>query len=61
MKNLILINALVWAAILLISAWLLNDHENYMYFFYLVVFAAGLMNSVIIKVSRRKNETHSLK
>ena len=61
MKRLILINAIVWAAILLIASWLFKDDPNYIYFFGILIFAAGLMNSLISSASKAKERTNCLK
>jgi hypothetical protein len=61
MKKLILINAIVWAAVLLIASWLFKEDPNYKYFFGVLVFAAGLMNALIYNASKTKREKACLK
>jgi len=53
MKKLILINAIVWASIILVGALLLKDHPNYQYFFGIIVFAAALMNGFLSNHSKK--------
>ncbi|MCW5519542.1 hypothetical protein J1N09_06810 [Aureitalea sp. L0-47] len=57
MKKLLLINAIVWAALILVAAFLFKDVPNYNYFFIGMVFAAGLMNSLIYTYSRPKRKS----
>ena len=61
MKKLILINAIVWAAILLIASWMFKDDPNYKYFFAVLVFAAGLMNSLIYRAIKPGKPANCLK
>ncbi|MCX2718893.1 hypothetical protein [Lentiprolixibacter aurantiacus] len=61
MKNILLINAIVWAAVLLIASWMFKDDPNYKYFFGVLVFAAGFTNSVIHSASKRRRESSCLK
>lgn len=53
MKKLILINAIVWATLILVASYLFKDAPNYNYFFLALVFSAGLMNSLILRYSPR--------
>ncbi|MCE2613931.1 hypothetical protein LVD13_13205 [Flavobacteriaceae bacterium D16] len=61
MKNILLLNAIVWAAVLLIASWLFKDDPNYKYFFGLLVFAAGFMNSLIHKALKPRKATNCIK
>ena len=61
MKKLILINAIVWAAIILLSAYWFKDHENYVYLFGTLIVGAGLMNALIYQAERRENARKCLK
>ena len=61
MKKLILINAIVWAAVLLIASWLFKEDPNYKYFFGVLVFAAGLMNALIHNATRGKRISNCIK
>lgn len=47
MKRLILINAIIWAAILLLSAWLFKEDPNYTYLFGALVMGAGITHTLI--------------
>ena len=47
MKKLLLINAIVWAALIIVASILFKDVPNYNYFFLVMVFAAGLMHSLL--------------
>ena len=49
MKKLVLINAIVWATIILVASFLFKEVPNYKYFFLALVFSAGLMNMLIHK------------
>ncbi len=61
MKKLILINAIVWASVILIMAWLFKDHPNYMYGFGVIVVAATLMNGFIHSASRPRRSKDCIK
>lgn len=61
MKKLILINAIVWAAVILIMAWLFKDHPNYMYGFGVIVIAATLMNGFILSASKPDKQRDCIK
>ena len=47
MKKLLLVNAIVWAALIIVASILFKDVPNYNYFFLVMVFAAGLMHSLL--------------
>ena len=51
MKKLVLINAIVWATLILVASFLFKEVPNYKYFFFALVFSAGLMNMLIHKYS----------
>ncbi len=53
MKKLILINAIIWAAVILVTAWFFKDHEHYMYVFGTEVVAATLMNGFILEARKK--------
>ena len=61
MKKLILINAIVWAAVILITAWLFKDHPNYKYGFGVIIVAATLMNGFIASASRPRRSRECIK
>lgn len=54
MKKIILLNAIVWASIILIGALLLKDHPNYQYFFGILIFAAALTNGFLSNYSKKR-------
>ncbi len=47
MKKLLIWNALIWAAVILIASWLFKDSDQYQILFGVLVVAAGLTNSLI--------------
>ncbi|MBO6607188.1 hypothetical protein [Psychroserpens sp.] len=53
MKKLVLINAIVWATIILVASYLFRDVANYKYFFFVLIFSAGLMNMLISKYAAK--------
>ncbi len=57
MKKLLLINAIVWAALIIVASILFKDVPEYNYFFLGLVFAAGLMNSLIYSHSRKSERS----
>jgi len=61
MKKLILINAIIWAFMILLSAWLFKGDENYQYLFGALLIGAGLMNSLIYGESRKAKARNCLK
>ncbi|MGA1226898.1 MAG: hypothetical protein ACO3VF_06595 [Tamlana sp.] len=55
MGKLILANAIVWAGIILISAYLFKDSGNWKYFFVTVIFGFTITNGLIsCKVAKNK-------
>lgn len=57
MKKLIIINAIVWAVVILIASYLYKDTENYKYLFGVLVVAAGLMNAIIYNAQKKAKAT----
>lgn len=53
MKKLILINAIIWAIVILVTAYFVKGHENYIYVFGTEVVAATLMNGFLIEARRK--------
>jgi len=47
MKRLQLLNALIWASLILLGSYLFKDVPNYEYFFMALLLGAGLTNSLI--------------
>ena len=58
MKKLLLINAIVWAALIIVASILFKDVPKYNYFFLVMVFAAGLINSLIHKYSGKAHRSN---
>ncbi|HMC02081.1 MAG TPA: hypothetical protein VKN14_13675 [Flavobacteriaceae bacterium] len=56
MKKIILINAIVWAALLLVGSYLFKDHENWIYFFMAVIFGFTTINSVLAVHNKKENK-----
>ena len=54
MKNLLIINAIIWAVVILLASYLLSDAENYQYLFGILLVAAGLQNSLIYNALKKK-------
>ena len=54
MRNLLIINAVIWAVVILIASYLLKDAENYEYLFGILLVAAGLQNSIIYNALKKK-------
>ena len=61
MKRLILINAIIWAALILLSAWLFKDDTNYPYLFGALVFGAGITHTLIDQQRRKDKSRNCLK
>lgn len=53
MKKLIIINAIIWAIVILVTAWFMKDHPNYTYVFGTEVVAATLMNGFILEARKK--------
>lgn len=61
MKKLILINAVIWAFMILLSAWLFKGDDNYFYLFGALIIGATLMNSLIYSAGRKNKAKNCLK
>ena len=61
MKKLILINAIIWAFMILLSAWLFKGDDNYGYLFGALIIAATLMNGFLYEYSRKEKARNCLK
>jgi hypothetical protein len=57
MKKIILINALIWAALLLGAAGILNDHPNFIYMFFGIVVAFSILHGLLADFEKRKRKT----
>jgi len=53
MKYLLIINAIIWAAIILLASWLFKGAENYETLFAILMVAAGLQNAIIYNFLKR--------
>ena len=47
MKNILIISAIIWAAVILSASYLYSDTANYKYLFGILIVAAGLQNAII--------------
>lgn len=54
MSKILIINAIIWALVILIAAYLFNDHENYKYLFGVLIVAVGLENALISFFMKKK-------
>ena len=62
MKKLILINAVVWAALILIGSYLFKDHENWKLFFIFWISGFAVINAMLSNLAKKlKEEDTSLK
>lgn len=55
MKKILIINAVIWAVVILLAAYLFKGAENYEYLFGILLVAAGLQNAVIYEVLKKGN------
>ncbi len=49
MKKIILINAIIWAAIILVSSYFFKDDPNFFYFFGILLVGFTFINSLLAK------------
>lgn len=56
MKRIILINALIWAGLILTASYLFKDVPNYNYFFIAMVGCAGFSNALLSSQLARKKK-----
>ena len=54
MKNVLIVNAIVWAVVILIASYLYKDTESYQYLFGALLVGAGLTNAVIYNALKKK-------
>lgn len=59
MKKLILINAVVWATIILVGAYLFKGDENWKYFFGLVLVAFSIVNGLMASLVKKDKKSCS--
>ena len=53
MKTVLIVNALVWAIVILLASYLYKDTEGYKYLFGALVIGAGLTNSIIYSALKK--------
>jgi len=62
MKKIILINAIVWAILILVSSYLFKGHENWNYFFAFLLVTFSLINGYLAsKLAKQKKDCSRLK
>lgn len=54
MKKLLIINALIWAIVILLASYLIKGSENYNSLLGILLVAAVLQNSVVYEVLKKK-------
>ena len=57
MKKLILINAVVWATIIMVGAYLFKGDENWKYFFGLILVAFSIINGLMANLAKKDKKT----
>jgi len=61
MKKIILINAIIWASMILIASWLFKGDENYFYMFGALLVGFTLINSMLGVEEGKKKKRNCLK
>ncbi|SFJ64156.1 hypothetical protein [Olleya namhaensis] len=59
MKKLILINAIVWASIVMVGAYLFKGDENWKYFFGLILVAFSIVNCLMANLIKKDKKSCS--
>lgn len=59
MKKLILINAIVWATIIMVGAYLFKGDENWKYFFGLILVAFSIVNGLMANLIKKDKKSCS--
>lgn len=54
MRKIILINAIVWAALILVNSFLFKDHDNWKYMFLFLISGFTIVNSLLLTKHKRK-------
>lgn|GEM_PF-1332460 len=57
MKKIIIINAVIWAAFILLGSYLFKDNANWKYFFGFALMSATIMNSLLSNASKKETKT----
>ena len=55
MKHLLIYNAIIWATVILLSAILFKDHENYNIFFIVIIGLSTISNGFLSKFKKTQN------
>ncbi len=58
MKSILIINALIWAAVILIASWFFRDSENYNYLLGALVVGFTLQNGLTYQFLKRQQTNH---
>ena len=61
MKKIILINAIIWASMILLAAWLFKGDENHTYMFGALLVGFTLMNGMLYNHERKGKARKCLK
>ncbi|WP_272024039.1 hypothetical protein [Olleya namhaensis] len=59
MKKIILINAIVWATIIMVGAYLFKGDENWKYFFGLILVAFSIVNGLMANLIKKDKKSCS--
>lgn len=57
MKKLLIVNALIWAAVILITAYLFKDSEEYGVLFGVLIVASTLTNGLIHQEGKKRGQS----
>ncbi len=58
MKSILIINALIWAAVIFIASWFFRDSENYNYLLGALVVGFTLQNGLTYQFLKRQQTNH---
>jgi hypothetical protein len=54
MKNILILSALIWAAVILLASYFCSGTENYKYLFSVLLVAATLQNALIYNAQKKQ-------
>ncbi|MGV6846262.1 MAG: hypothetical protein ACWA42_09080 [Lutibacter sp.] len=57
MKKIILINAIIWAILILVSAYFFKDNAEYQYFLGFLLVGFSIINGLLAKYKRKITES----
>ena len=57
MKKLLIINAVIWAAVILSASYLVKNNENYESLFGVLIVGAGLQNAILYNFLKKEKKT----